>query len=115
MNKDKYIFKSGRLGFRKWSKEDLNEFAKLNSDEEVMEHFPKTLTLEEVELFIEKLNSHFDKNGFTYYATEILETKEFIGMIGLAFQEYKTAYTPCLLYTSPSPRDLSTSRMPSSA
>ena len=26
-----------------------------------------------------------------------------------------TAATPCLLYTSPSPRDLSTSRMPSSA
>ena len=25
------------------------------------------------------------------------------------------AYSPCLLYTSPSPRDLSTSRMPSSA
>ena len=24
-------------------------------------------------------------------------------------------FTPCLLYTSPSPRDLSTSRMPSSA
>ena len=24
-------------------------------------------------------------------------------------------YQPCLLYTSPSPRDLSTSRMPSSA
>ena len=26
-----------------------------------------------------------------------------------------TPYIPCLLYTSPSPRDLSTSRMPSSA
>ena len=26
-----------------------------------------------------------------------------------------TNYIPCLLYTSPSPRDLSTSRMPSSA
>ena len=26
-----------------------------------------------------------------------------------------TAYASCLLYTSPSPRDLSTSRMPSSA
>ena len=26
-----------------------------------------------------------------------------------------TSGTPCLLYTSPSPRDLSTSRMPSSA
>ena len=27
----------------------------------------------------------------------------------------KVDYLPCLLYTSPSPRDLSTSRMPSSA
>ena len=27
----------------------------------------------------------------------------------------KSKYDPCLLYTSPSPRDLSTSRMPSSA
>ena len=29
--------------------------------------------------------------------------------------EYVDAYYICLLYTSPSPRDLSTSRMPSSA
>ena len=28
---------------------------------------------------------------------------------------YNTHYLACLLYTSPSPRDLSTSRMPSSA
>ena len=28
---------------------------------------------------------------------------------------YDLIYNPCLLYTSPSPRDLSTSRMPSSA
>ena len=30
-------------------------------------------------------------------------------------QSYYVAYVSCLLYTSPSPRDLSTSRMPSSA
>ena len=29
--------------------------------------------------------------------------------------EYSGGVDPCLLYTSPSPRDLSTSRMPSSA
>ena len=28
---------------------------------------------------------------------------------------FDTLHIPCLLYTSPSPRDLSTSRMPSSA
>ena len=37
----------------------------------------------------------------------------------IAFASWTDTYTPgvsgCLLYTSPSPRDLSTSRMPSSA
>jgi len=42
------------------------------------------------------------------------------GMDGLDFtrelkSRSKTSAIPCLLYTSPSPRDLSTSRMPSSA
>lgn len=96
MKKDEYIFKSERLGFRNWRNEDLEEFVKLNSDEAVMEHFPKTLSQKEVEELIDKLRSHFAKNGFTYYAVEILERKEFIGMIGLAFQEYKTKFTPAI-------------------
>lgn len=96
MKKEEYIFKSERLGFRKWRDEDIEEFGKLNSDEEVMEHFPKTLSKKEVEYFIEKLKNHHEENGFTYYATEILETKEFIGMIGLAFQKYKTEFTPAI-------------------
>ena len=32
-----------------------------------------------------------------------------------AYKNYRGVYGSCLLYTSPSPRDLSTSRMPSSA
>ena len=36
-------------------------------------------------------------------------------LIGLIFIFSLCCYLPCLLYTSPSPRDLSTSRMPSSA
>ena len=54
MKKEEYIFNSERLGFRKWRNEDLEEFAKLNSDKEVMEHFLKTLLNKEVEDFIEK-------------------------------------------------------------
>ena len=37
------------------------------------------------------------------------------GDIGSTALAYAAAYLGCLLYTSPSPRDLSTSRMPSSA
>ena len=36
-------------------------------------------------------------------------------LMGEEVGEYDGAYKVCLLYTSPSPRDLSTSRMPSSA
>jgi len=94
--KNEYIFKSERLGFRNWKDDDLEEFTNLNSDEEVMKHFPKTLSNKEVVEFIERLKKHYEQNGFTYYATEILDSKEFIGMIGLAKQEYKTNFTPAI-------------------
>ena len=37
------------------------------------------------------------------------------GAFNIAYPDGGAVYWPCLLYTSPSPRDLSTSRMPSSA
>lgn len=92
--KDKYIFKSERLGFRKWKKEDLTEFHELNSDLNVMEFFPKPLTKNETSKFIERLQKHHEKHGYTYFAVETLKTEEFIGFIGLAYQDYKSDFTP---------------------
>lgn len=94
--KKEYIFKSNRLGFRNWTENDLTEFAKINADLDVMEHFPKPLTETETAEFIDRLKSHYTKNGFNYYATEILENGELIGFIGLAFQDYKTEFTPAV-------------------
>lgn len=91
-----YIFKSERLGFRNWTKSDLAEFAKINGDPDVMEYFPATLSEEETSGFIDRLQKHYDKHGFNYFATEILETGELIGFIGLAFQEYEAFFTPAV-------------------
>ncbi|MDO6759370.1 GNAT family N-acetyltransferase [Tamlana sp. 2_MG-2023] len=91
---NKYIFKSVRLGFRNWDKSDLEAFSKLNADPEVMAYFPKTLTSKETADFIERLQNHYIKNGYNYFATEILETGEFIGFIGLAHQNYESDFTP---------------------
>ena len=41
--------------------------------------------------------------------------EEAVGPSAEIFYEMQDMYAGCLLYTSPSPRDLSTSRMPSSA
>lgn len=92
----KYLFKSERLGFRNWSEGDIEKLEVMNSDVDVMEHFPKTLTKKEnLELF-EKLKLHFKDYGYTYFATEILATNEFIGFIGLAYQKYQSEFTPAV-------------------
>ena len=56
-----YLFKSERLGFRNWTKNDLTEFAKINADLEVMEHFPKPLTKKETSEFIEEAANEYLK------------------------------------------------------
>lgn len=92
--KPNYIFKSERLGFRNWYDTDLDEFAKMNADSEVMEHFPMPLTKNETSEFIERLQKHYEKYNYNYFATEILTTGEFIGFIGLAYQDYESEVTP---------------------
>ncbi len=91
-----YIFKSERLGFRDWTNNDLNEFANINANVEVMEHFPKLLTKKETAVFIDRLQNHYNRNGYNYFATEVLESGELIGFIGLAFQDYLTDFTPAV-------------------
>lgn len=94
--KREYILTSERLGFRNWTQNDLPEFAAMNSDPKVMEHFPKKLTEEETNTFIARLQNHYKEHGYNYFATELLESGEFIGFIGLAYQTYETAFTPAI-------------------
>jgi RimJ/RimL family protein N-acetyltransferase len=94
--KTDYIFTSARLGFRSWTNIDLPEFAALNADVEVMEHFPKPLTESETADFIRRLQNHFTQHRHCYFATEVLDSGEFIGFIGLAFQSYETDFTPAV-------------------
>lgn len=94
--KTDYIFTSERLGFRNWKDSDLDEFAKINADLKVMEHFPKPLTKSETAEYIERLKTHFNHYGFNYFATEILDSGEFIGFIGLAYQDYESKFTPAI-------------------
>ena len=92
--KDTYIFTSERLGFRNWSDEDLPAFAAMNADPVVMEHFAKTLNAAESEAFLTRLRNHYLDRGYTYYAVDVLETGQWIGFIGLAYQDYEASFTP---------------------
>lgn len=89
-----YLFQSKRIGFRNWRRSDLPEFAEMNADEAVMEHFPKPLTETESADFIERLMTHYEKHCYSYFAAELLDCGELIGFIGLAYQQYESEFTP---------------------
>ena len=55
-----------------------------------------------------------NKEEIPFYPMPYLPEPDSDKLSGLA-DKYKDKFRGCLLYTSPSPRDLSTSRMPSSA
>lgn len=76
--------------------DDLEWFAAMNADELVMEHFPKTLSREESLDFINRLQKHYHKHQHCYFATEVLDTGEPIGFIGLAYQVYDSQFTPAV-------------------
>lgn len=89
-----YLFNSERLKFRNWKSEDLPKFASLNSHPEVMKFFPSSLSLEESTRSIERLLQQFEIHGHTYFAVERLDNHQFIGFIGLAYQDYPSPFTP---------------------
>lgn len=91
-----YIFKSERLGFRNWKNSDLSIMLEINSDEGVMEFFPKTLSEKETEEFIRRMQSQYAEKGFCYFAVDKLADKEFIGFIGLSEQNFESEFTPCI-------------------
>ena len=89
-----YLFKSERLGFRNWRKSDLNAFAEMNADEDVMEFFPKTLTKDESKEFIDRTVKHYENKRYNYFAIELLKTNEFIGFIGMGYETYDNEFYP---------------------
>jgi len=85
-----------RLRLRRWRAEDLEPFAALNADPEVMEHFPSTLSREETAAAVGRVEEHFEHHGFCFWAAELPGRARFIGFIGLAVPAFETAFTPCV-------------------
>lgn len=77
------ILKTERLILRPWCEEDFEPFAKLKADPRVMEHFPTLLSIEESTALAKKFQKNIDERGWGFWAVSLIESKEFIGAIGL--------------------------------
>jgi len=83
-----------RLWLRRWRPEDLEPFAALNADAEVMEHFPSTLSREETAAAVGRVEKHFETHGYGFWAVELPGRAPFIGFIGLAVPAFEASFTP---------------------
>lgn len=92
------ILETERLILRRFRNEDIPLMAAISGDKNVMLYFPDTQTLEETEQFITHINEHHEQYGYSLYAVELKESKEFAGFIGLNCPTFKIPhFTPkCL-------------------
>jgi RimJ/RimL family protein N-acetyltransferase len=85
-----------RLKLRRWCEADREPFAAINSDAEVMEHFPAVLTWRQSDELIEKIEAGFEANGFGLWALELRASSELIGFTGLAVPGFEAHFTPAV-------------------
>lgn len=85
-----------RLLLRQWKDSDLEPFAKLTSNPEVMQFFPKLLNHDESNALAEQIKFLISIKGWGLWAVELIETQEFIGCIGLHPQPSKFEFSPCV-------------------
>ncbi|OGN55311.1 MAG: GNAT family N-acetyltransferase [Chlamydiae bacterium RIFCSPHIGHO2_12_FULL_44_59] len=85
-----------RLILRPWQESDLEPFAQLNADPRVREYFPGILSREESDASVKLMSNHIEKCGWGFWAASLIETGEFIGMIGLEDVYFKAHFTPAV-------------------
>jgi RimJ/RimL family protein N-acetyltransferase len=89
-------FSTERLSLREWRETDREPFAALNSDPEVMEHFPATLTREQSDALIDRQQVLLEAGRPGLFAVELRDSGEFIGFVGLAVPRFEAEFTPCV-------------------
>jgi RimJ/RimL family protein N-acetyltransferase len=70
-----------RLRMRAWTATDRDDFAEMNADPEVMEHLSSTLTREQSDAFVDRIEQAFVERGWGLWALEA--DGSFLGFTGL--------------------------------
>ncbi len=87
---------TSRLILREWRDSDRGPFAVLNSDPDVMRFMPKRLNQEESDALAQRIQDHFERHGFGWWAVEVLGGEPFIGFVGLSVPRFEASFTPCI-------------------
>jgi len=94
---------TGRLLMRAWRDSDIEPFAALNSDPQVMRWFPAAVSKAATEQMVARLDEVHARLGFTLWAVEVLESErgpadfvDFVGLIEASFDPPFPHALPCV-------------------
>jgi RimJ/RimL family protein N-acetyltransferase len=82
-----------RLVLRQWRDSDVELFARMGTDPDVMEFFPGPMTYEASSGFAERIRTHIDETGWGLWAVEVPGVADFIGFVGLAVPRFDDTLT----------------------
>jgi len=85
-----------RLRLRAWRDEDLEPFAALNADPEVMAEFPAPLTRDQSDALAARIRAHLEAEGWGLWAVEVKGKSPYIGCVGLSVPRFEAHFTPCV-------------------
>ena len=77
------MIETERLRLRRWRDADLPAFAAMNADPQVRRYFSSRLTREESDASVARFIRMYTLDGYGFMATELRETDEFIGLLGI--------------------------------
>ena len=82
------------LRLRQWRDSDLQRFAEMNADPEVMRFFLKPLSFDESKAVMHRFRDGIDQRGWGLWAVEV--EGEFAGFTGLSEPTFVSDFTPCV-------------------
>lgn len=83
-----------RLLLRDWKATDILPFARINSDDRVMEFFLNKLTEAETIAFYHRIRQEFEEYGYGLYAVESKESHAFLGYVGFHHFTFSADFAP---------------------
>ena len=87
---------TARLQLRAWREADLEPFAELNADPEVMEHFAAPIGRADSDAFARRVAAGIEERGWGLWAVEVSGGAPFIGFVGLAEPSFAAHFTPAV-------------------
>jgi RimJ/RimL family protein N-acetyltransferase len=88
------VLQTERLILRRLRPDDLEAFAAMNADPEVMRYFPAYLERAETEALVARMDRHFERHGFGWWAVEAPDVAAFVGFVGLMIPPFHAPFTP---------------------